>query len=86
LREKPELGGSCEIGLNVRKMVETIVKAISLDKNDRRKEVLAVEPLQGKHEQIPESVMRCQVNLGHPSRERFLHLLKSAGASEKAIL
>ena len=68
-----------------RKMIEMIVKAIRLDRNDRHKEVLAVEPLQGKHEQIQESVMRCHVNLGHPSRERFLHLLKSAGANEKAI-
>ena len=68
-----------------RKLVEALVKAIRLDRNDRHKEVLAVEPLQGKHEQIQESVMRCHVNLGHPSRERFLHLLKSAGAHEKAI-
>ena len=28
---------------------------------------------------------RAHVNLGHPSRERFIHLLKSANASEEAI-
>ena len=31
------------------------------------------------------SVMKCHVNLGHASGERFIHMLKSANASEKAI-
>lgn len=45
----------------------------------------AVEPLNEKNENLQEIVQRCHNNLGHPSQERFLHLLKSAGASEKAI-
>ena len=32
-----------------------------------------------------ESVRRCHVNLGHPAQERFLHMLRSAGASDSAI-
>ena len=32
-----------------------------------------------------ESVRRCHVSLGHPSKERLIHMLKSAGASDKAI-
>ena len=68
-----------------RGLVDAMVKGIR--KKIRRKEmdVLAVEKLSGKHEGLQELVHRCHVNLGHPSRERFLHMLKSAGASEEAI-
>eukprot|EP00435_Cladocopium_sp_Y103_P032831 s1947_g8.t1 len=31
------------------------------------------------------NIRKCHVNLGHPSRERFIHMLKSANASEEAI-
>ena len=34
---------------------------------------------------VRESIRRCHVNLGHPSRERFLHMLKSANANPQAI-
>lgn len=48
-------------------------------------EVMAVEPLEEKSENLMENIRRCYNNLGHPSRERFLYLLKTAGASEKAL-
>ena len=38
-----------------------------------------------REREMRESVKRCHVNLGHPSKERFLHMLKSAGASARAI-
>ena len=45
-------------------------------------EVLNPNP---KDVNLEASVMKCHVNLGHPSKERFIHMLKSANASEKAI-
>ena len=38
-----------------------------------------------REREMRESVKTCHVNLGHPSKERFLHMLKSAGASARAI-
>ena len=38
-----------------------------------------------KDRALIESVRRCHVNLGHPSQERFLHMLRSASASEAAV-
>ena len=32
-----------------------------------------------------ESLRRCRNNVGHPSKERFLHMLRSANASDEAI-
>ena len=52
------------------------------------KEVFASERLQGQSEKekdLIEGVRRCHVNLGHPSRERFLHMLRSASASDAAL-
>lgn len=75
-----------------RMMVETMIKAIRMKRNGDQvtsiqgeHEVMAVEPLEEKTENLMESIRRCHNNLGHPSRERFLHLLKTAGASEKAL-
>ena len=75
-----------------RKMVEVMVKAIRMKRNEDQlnevkacSDVFAVEPLAGKNESLEESVQRCHSNLGHPSNERFLHMLKSAGASDKAL-
>ena len=46
----------------------------------RESEVLVAEELKVEDERrLEESVRRCHVNLGHPSRERSLHMLKSAG-------
>ena len=68
-----------------KQMVEAMVCAIKKQKNKDGLEVLAVEKLSEISENMEESIRRCHVNLGHPSKERFLHMLKSAGASEKAI-
>ena len=49
--------------------------------------MFAAEQLRGERsdQQLLESVRRCHVNLGHPAKERFLHMLKSANASERAL-
>ena len=53
---------------------------------ERESEVFASEKLQEEDQtKLVESLRRCHVNLGHPSHERFLHMLKSAGAGEKAL-
>ena len=46
---------------------------------------MAVEALQEDRTDLERSVRRCHVNLGHPSKERFLHMLRSARASNRAI-
>lgn len=68
-----------------KELCETFVKAIKRWISYREHDVLVSEALEGKHEKIQESILRCHTNLGHPSQERFLHMLKSAGASEEAI-
>lgn len=60
------------------------------DRYKKRKEqemldVHASEFLTDDAKSLEASVRRAHVNLGHPSKERFLHMLKSAGAGEKAI-
>ena len=50
------------------------------------KEVFAVEELKQENEQkLVESLRRCHNNRGHPSKERFIHMLRSANASPQAI-
>ena len=68
-----------------RALVEGLLKAVKLQRNKDDQDVFAVEQLSEKSEGLLESVRRCHVNLGHPSRERFLHMLKTAGAHEKAL-
>lgn len=50
-----------------------------------QQEVFAVEKMVGIQESLGESVRRCHVNLGHPSKEKFLNMLKTAGASEQTL-
>jgi hypothetical protein len=66
-----------------RALVEGLLKAVRLQRNKDDHDVFAVEQLSGKNEGLLESVRRCHVNLGYPSRERFIHMLKTAGAHEK---
>ena len=48
---------------------------------------MAVESLQGHDmKKTEEIIRRCHQNLGHPSKERFVEMLRSAGASEKTLL
>ena len=68
-----------------KQMVETMVGCIRRMKRRQEQEVFAVESLKSDNPDLKESVHRCHNNLGHPSQERFLHMLKVAGASEKAI-
>ena len=50
-------------------------------------EVLAVESLQGDDlKKTEEIVRRCHQNLGHPSKERFVEMLRAAGASDKTLM
>ncbi len=61
---------------------------VRLAKGAVEKQVLDVftsEMLSGKNPHLESAVRRCHVNLGHPSKERFIHMLKSANASETAI-
>ena len=68
-----------------KELVEAMIKAIRDKKKLTEQEVLAVEAFQEDKPDLKESVRRCHNNLGHPSKERFLHLLRVAGASEKAL-
>ena len=70
-----------------KKLVEGLVKLISMEVKQTQQEVFAAETLKFEQPNIDlqAAVMRCHVNLGHPSRERFLHMLRSANASEKTI-
>ena len=50
-------------------------------------EALAVESLQGDDlKKTEEIVRRCHQNLGHPSKERFVEMLRAAGASDKTLM
>ena len=50
-------------------------------------EVMAVESLQGDDmKKTEEIVRRCHQNLGHPNKERFVEMLRAAGASEKTLM
>ena len=71
-----------------RQFVGTIVSCVRLAGREREHEVLSSEKLQETDQKkLLESVRRCHVNLGHPSpsREQFLHMLRSAGASANAL-
>ena len=71
-----------------RDFVETILSVVRKESKDRDVDVLTVDELKkGQDKQHLKNVlMRCHVNLGHPSKERFIHMLKSANASEEAIM
>ena len=70
-----------------KKLVEALVKLIVMEVKQVQQDVFAAETLKFEqpHVDLESAVMRCHVNLGHPSKERFLHMLKSANASEKTI-
>lgn len=67
-----------------RKMVEAIVRLARLERNKAEHDVLASEKLEDNKD-LENNIRRCHVNLGHPSKERFIHMLKSANASHAAI-
>ena len=64
---------------------ERIVSVLKKEKHDREHEVFVHEDFQDKGERLKAHVRRCHINLGHPSKERFIHMLKSANASEEAV-
>ena len=68
-------------------LVQGLVKLVQHEVKQHVFEVHASEVLLGKSKEVDveAGVMRCHINLGHPSKERFIHMLKSANASEKAI-
>lgn len=68
-----------------KKMCEVFVKSLKRWITPEQHETMVVEELSGRHEKMRESVERCHRNLGHPTQERFLHILRSAGACEEAI-
>ena len=53
--------------------------------SERASKAYASEHQKKTDQDMLESIRRCQVNLGHPSLQRFLHMLKSSWACEKAI-
>lgn len=67
------------------KKLVAIVTAYMKHQKNHAHEVFAAEGLQEDKTHIQRSVRRCHMNLGHPSEERFLHLLKAAGASNAAM-
>ena len=68
-----------------KRLVDKIVGCFLQYKRQKAHEVLAVEALHEDRTDLERSVRRCHVNLGHPSKERFLHMLKSAKASNRAM-
>ena len=69
-----------------KELVSCLLSCIRRARRARESEVLAAEELRVEDQKkLEESVRRCHINLGHPSRERFLHMLKSANAGEQAI-
>ena len=69
-------------------LVHVLVNVCDRYKKRREQKVLEVhasEFLTDDAKGLEASVRRAHVNLGHPSKERFIHMLKSAGAGEKAI-
>ena len=67
-------------------LAQPILKCLRHACRRRNMDVLAAKALQETDErEARESIRRCHVNLGHPSRERFLHILKSANANPQAI-
>jgi hypothetical protein len=67
-----------------KKFVEALVKLVEKECQDQCFEVFGVDRIENQG-QLETVVRRCHVNLGHPSRERFIHMLKSANASQEAI-
>ena len=65
-------------------IVKALVDAIRKYRSKRVMEVFTSEGLKETSKNPQSNVMRAHVNLGHPSRERFIHMLRSAGASESA--
>ena len=67
-----------------KKIVEALVKLVEKECQDQCFQVFGVDRIENQG-QLETVVRRCHVNLGHPSRERFIHMLKSANASQEAI-
>ena len=63
---------------------EQVVSILKKEKREREHEVFVQEDFQDKGERLKTHIRRCRINLGPPSRERFIHM-QSANASEEAI-
>ena len=57
----------------------------AIETKNSRCEVLVVEKSSEKYEKLEKRIRRCHVNLGHPSKKKFLKKWKTAGASEQAL-
>lgn len=66
-------------------LVDGLVRLAKSEVEKQALDVFTAEMLSGKNPHLESAVRRCHVNLGHPSKERFIHMLKSANASEGAI-
>ena len=69
------------------KFAKMLVRACRQSRNQQGVDVLVSEQLSKPRDDksLLETIKRCHNNLGHPSRERFLHMLRTAGANEKAF-
>ena len=67
-----------------RKMVEAIVRLVKLESDKQHYDMLMNEKLEDNKD-LETNIRRCHINLGHPRKERFIHMLKSANASHAAI-
>ena len=70
-----------------RDFVDAILSVARKESKNHDMDVLTVEELSKEQDKqrLKNLLLRCHVNLGHPSRERFIHMLKSANASEEAM-
>ena len=72
-------------------LVNAMIKGLMLDKEKRKQDavshcVLTVEALDTQDDKaIMRMLRRCHENLGHPSRQRFIAMLRAARANEKCL-
>ncbi|CAE7240458.1 RE1 [Symbiodinium sp. CCMP2592] len=74
-------------GVETEPFVRAVLRVCKKERNRRGVEVLASEKLNNPRsdKELMETIRRCHVNLGHPSRERFLYMLRTAKAKDQAI-
>ena len=73
--------------METERFAKAVLRVCKRERNKRGVEVLASERLNNpkNDKELMETIRRCHVNLGHPSRERFLYMLRTAKAKEQAI-
>ena len=73
--------------METERFAKAVLRVCKRERNRRGVEVLASEKLNNSRndKELMETIRRCHVNLGHPSRERFIYMLRTAKAKEQAI-